>query len=243
MNTKRQLLFAAWVLCATLSAQTGRTVQNLGFGWLFHEGDTPDAASITLDDSSWRRTDLPHDFQTEQPWVAPDPSERPDNTDMAANIKSRLSGRGFKEMGKAWYRYHLTPADSLKGRRLLLDFGGIMYVGDVFLNGEHIGGTDYGYVGFEIDVTEQLRFGQENVIAVLADTREPGNSRWYTGGGLFRTVRLVATSNSRRATRLSGRKDHQPPPHGKNRGSASVQRTDGSRPATMGHRTPQPLHG
>ena len=194
MNTKRQLLFAAWVLCATLSAQTGRTVQNLGFGWLFHEGDTPDAASITLDDSSWRRTDLPHDFQTEQPWVAPDPSERPDNTDMAANIKSRLSGRGFKEMGKAWYRYHLTPADSLKGRRLLLDFGGIMYVGDVFLNGEHIGGTDYGYVGFEIDVTEQLRFGQENVIAVLADTREPGNSRWYTGGGLFRTVRLVATS-------------------------------------------------
>ena len=170
-----------------------RSESSLSFGWLFQAGDVSDGASPALDDSGWRKVDLPHDFQIEQPWVAPDPSERPDNTDVAANIKSRLSSRGFKEMGKAWYRYHLTPADSLKGRRLLLDFGGIMYAGDVFLNGERIGGTDYGYVGFETDVTERLRFGQDNVIAVLADTREPGNSRWYTGGGLFRDVKLVAT--------------------------------------------------
>ena len=69
-----------------------------------------------------------------------------------------------------------------------------MYTGDVYLNGERIGGTDYGYVGFQIDITEKVRFGQENVIAVMADTREPGNSRWYTGGGLFRDVKLVVTS-------------------------------------------------
>ena len=181
------------VLSANVSAQSGRTAVSLDFGWFFHAGDVADGASPLLDDSGWRNIDLPHDFQIEQPWVAPDPSERPDNTDVAANIRSRLSGRGFKEMGKAWYRYHLTPADSLKGRRLLLDFGGILYVGDVYLNGERIGGTDYGYVGFEIDVTERLRFGKDNVIAVLADTQEPGNSRWYTGGGLFRDVKLVAT--------------------------------------------------
>ena len=190
---KHIVLLVASVWCTTILAQQ-RIVNCLNFDWLFQAGDIPEGASLTLDDSEWRRIDLPHDFQIEQPWVAPDPSERPDNTDVAANIKSRLSGRGFKKMGKAWYRYHLTPADSLKGRRLLLDFGGIMYVGDVYLNGEHIGGTDYGYVGFEIDVTERLRFGQDNVIAVLADTREPNNSRWYTGGGLFRDVKLVATS-------------------------------------------------
>ena len=190
---KHIVLLVASVWCTTILAQQ-RIVNCLNFDWLFQAGDISEGASLTLDDSEWRRIDLPHDYQIEQPWVAPDPSERPDNTDVAANIKSRLSGRGFKEMGKAWYRYHLTPADSLKGRRLLLDFGGIMYVGDVYLNGEHIGGTDYGYVGFEIDVTERLRFGQDNVIAVLADTREPNNSRWYTGGGLFRDVKLVATS-------------------------------------------------
>ena len=190
---KLLVLAAAFVLCASVSAQK-RATSSLDFGWLFRAGDLSDGASQQLDDSDWRRIDLPHDFQIEQPWVAPDPSERPDNTDVAANIRSRLSGRGFKEMGKAWYRYHLTPDDSLKGRRLLLDFGGIMYVGDVYLNGEHVGGTDYGYVGFEVDVTERLRFGQDNVIAVLADTREPNNSRWYTGGGLIRGVKLVATS-------------------------------------------------
>ena len=193
MYTKRHfILIVALAFCVAVLAQQ-RTEIALSFGWLFHAGDLTDGASPALDDSGWRSVDLPHDFQTEQPWVAPDPSEQPDNTDVAANIKSRLSSRGFKEMGRAWYRYHLTPADNLKGRRILLDFGGIMYVGDVYLNGQRIGGTDYGYVGFETDVTERLRFGQDNVIAVLADTREPGNSRWYTGGGLFRDVKLAIT--------------------------------------------------
>ena len=178
----------------TVSAQ--RTVQDLGFGWKFFLGDISNGAATTLDDAAWRTVDLPHDFQIEQPWVAPAADEKADNNDPAANIKSRLSSRGFKEMGRGWYRLHLTPADSLKGKRLLIDFGGIMYVGDVYLNGELVGKTDYGYVGFEVDVTDKLRFGQDNVIAVMADTRQPNNSRWYTGGGLFRSVRLVATDRN-----------------------------------------------
>jgi len=168
-------------------------MENLNFGWRFHAGDIENAAAPALDDSDWRVINVPHDFQIEQPWVAPGADEKADNTDAAANIKSRLSSRGFKEMGRAWYRLHLTPSDSLRGRRLLLDFGGILYVADVYLNGERIGGTDYGYVGFEIDVTDKLKIGEENVLAVMADTREPGNSRWYTGGGLFREVKLVST--------------------------------------------------
>ena len=68
-----------------------------------------------------------------------------------------------------------------------------MLVGDVYLNGELIGGTDYGYLGFEIDVTDKLRYGEENVIAVRADTGSPENSRWYTGGGLYRDVNLKIT--------------------------------------------------
>ena len=189
-----------FALALLLLAGTGevaaqqRVEQSLNFGWLFKAGDVADGAQTAANDQDWRRVDVPHDFQIEQPWVAPDAGEKADNNDPAANIKSRLSSRAFKEMGVAWYRYHLTPADSLKGRRLLLDFEGIMYTGDVFLNGTRIGGTDYGYVGFELDVTDKLRFGQDNVIAVKADTREPGNSRWYTGGGLIRPVKLVATN-------------------------------------------------
>ena len=192
---KKHLLVLVTMLmsCIGIHAQL-RVVENLNFGWRFHAGDVKNAEQKDFADAGWRTVNVPHDFQIEQPWVAPAADEKADNSDAAANIKSRLSSRGFKEMGKGWYRLHFTPADSLKGRRLLLQFDGIIYTGDVYLNGEHIGGTNYGYVGFEIDVTDKLRLGQENVIAVMADTREPRNSRWYTGGGLFRNVRLVATA-------------------------------------------------
>jgi len=159
------------------------TTECLNFGWEFRLNN----------EGNWRLVNVPHDFQIEQPWVAPAADEKADNTDVAANIKSRLSSRGFKEMAKGYYRYHLTPDASLKGRRILLDFEGIMYTADVRLNGQTVGGTNYGYVGFDIDISDQLRFGQDNLIEVIADTREPGNSRWYTGGGLFRNVRLVST--------------------------------------------------
>ena len=186
-------IFSAFVFANALMAQP-RYVCSLDFGWHFHAGDTPMAQMPATDDSYWRTVDLPHDFQIEQPWVAPAADEKADNSDAAANIKSRLSSRGFKEMGQAWYRKHVSLHDSLRGKRLLLDFGGIMYTGDVYLNGQLVGATDYGYVGFEIDVTDKIHFGRdENVIAVMADTRDPKASRWYTGGGLFRGVSLIAT--------------------------------------------------
>ena len=60
---------------------------------------------------------------------------------------------------------------------MLLYFEGIMLVGDVYLNGERIGGTNYGYLGFEIDITDRLNYDGPNIIAVRADTGKPENSR------------------------------------------------------------------
>ena len=195
MKKLQQLLLILSLFVATnvVSQKSPRTTVDLNFGWRFHAGDARGASAVAYNDQGWRLVDLPHDFQIEQPWVAPAADEKGDKSDPAANIVSRLSARGFKDMGRGWYRYHLTPSDSLRGRRLLLDFGGIMYVGDVYLNGELIGGTDYGYVGFEIDITDKIKYGRDNVIAVMADTREPSSSRWYTGGGLFRHVKLIVT--------------------------------------------------
>jgi beta-galactosidase len=64
----------------------------------------------------------------------------------------------------------------------LLAFEGIMLSGDVWLNGNKIGGTDYGYLGFESDITDIIKYDSDNVVAVRASTGENGNSRWYTGG-------------------------------------------------------------
>lgn len=178
-----------------------RHVENMNFDWKFTPGDNTHFADVNFDDSGWGVVNLPHDFQIHQDWVAPSPDEKPDLENPMANIKSRLSARGFKEMGTGWYRKNFVPSEDWRGKRVLLDFEGILLVGDVFLNGEYIGGTDYGYLGFEVDITDKLKFGEPNVIAVKADTGDTDNSRWYTGAGLYRDVNIVITDPMQYFTR------------------------------------------
>jgi len=180
-------------LVLLLSALQPRTSTLFNFGWKFHAGDLAGAEQPTTSDADWRSVDLPHDFQIEQPWVTPGDDERPDTSDPGANIRSRLSPRGFKEMGIGWYRKTFTPDEAWRGRRVLLDFEGILYVGDAYINGHFIGKTDYGYLGFEADITKFLKWGEPNLLAVRADSRNANNSRWYTGAGLYRDVHLVTT--------------------------------------------------
>ena len=179
----------------TLSADAAvRDTISINQGWQFHRGDVKNIVELKSTQSVDDVVNLPHDFLIGQDWVAPDASERPDNSDAGSNVRSRLSSRGFKEMGIGWYRYELTPKDEWKGKRIVLDFQGIMLVGDVYLNGQRIGGTDYGYLGFDIDLSKLLKWGQTNEIAVKADTQNPSNSRWFTGAGLYRDVNLIVTN-------------------------------------------------
>lgn len=71
--------------------------------------------------------------------------------------------------GEVWYRKHFTPADTLKGKKLFLHFEAIMGKSRIFVNGqlmtEHFGG----YLPIVIDMTEVLKWGEDNVIAVWAD--------------------------------------------------------------------------
>ena len=179
-------LFLIEMVVISIGAQP-RQVESLNRGWMFSRDSLFTEA---------KEVNLPHDFQIEQPWVAPSADERADHSDAAANIKSRLSARGFKEMGTGWYKKRFEvrgQRSEVNVKRYVLDFEGIMLVGDVFLNGKRIGGTDYGYVGFAIDITNQLKEG-ENVLMVKASTMNEKNSRWYTGGGLYRNVNLITTS-------------------------------------------------
>ena len=78
------------------------------FGWRFCLGNPEGAESVDFDDSSWRTLDLPHDYQFEQPWE-----------------ENENKGRGFKRMCEGWYRKTFTVPETLKGRRVLLDFEGV----------------------------------------------------------------------------------------------------------------------
>ena len=175
-----------------------RSFVPMNFGWQFSYGE-----EMPADSSGWIIVNLPHDFQIHQDWVEPSPDEKPDEDNPMANITSRLSSRAFKEMGSGWYRKTFTPDPEWKNKRVLLDFEGIMLVGDVYLNGERVGGTDYGYLGFDTDISKKLKYGEPNVIEVKANTGTPENSRWYTGGGIYRDVNLIVTDPRHYFTRNS----------------------------------------
>ncbi len=174
---KRTVLLLAGLLFVILQIQANtpqlRQNQLFNFAWKFHHGEVQDAHLPGFDDSNWRVLDLPHDFQFEQPWD-----------------ESAGGARGFKAMGEGWYRKSFKADTTWKDQQVLLDFEGIMLFGDVWLNGNKIGSTEYGYVGFDIDISKHLNYETENVLAVRASTGSKGGSRWYTGGGLFRDVHL-----------------------------------------------------
>ncbi|MCW3808027.1 glycoside hydrolase family 2 TIM barrel-domain containing protein [Plebeiibacterium marinum] len=168
------VLFIVIGLNKSKAEETSRIKQLFNFDWKFMHGDIEDAQNIDFDDSNWRTLDLPHDFQIEQPWK-----------------ESAGRGRGFKEMSAGWYRKSFTADTAWIGQKVLLNFEGIMLQGDVWLNGKKIGKTDYGYLGFESDISNLLRYDTLNVVAVKASTGKTGGSRWYTGGGLYRDVHLI----------------------------------------------------
>ncbi|EKU89680.1 hypothetical protein HMPREF9447_03118 [Bacteroides oleiciplenus YIT 12058] len=151
-----------------------RESELFNFDWKFNKDNPENAQSVDYDDSNWRKLDLPHDFQLEQNWD-----------------KKASRDRGFKAMGIGWYRKSFKANPAWKGRKVLLDFEGIMLVGDVWFNGVKVGKTDYGYLGFEVDISKYINYEGKNVVAVRADTGKPFNSRWYTGGGLYRDVHLL----------------------------------------------------
>lgn len=127
-----------------------------------------------FDDRAWATVDLPHDIQFEQPWQ-----------------RAAGPGRGFKPLGEAWYRRTFETDLRWAGQRVFLDFDGLSVCGDVYLNGTCVGTCDYGYLGFEIDVTRHLRpAGSRNVLAVRCASGSYRSVRWYTGVGLTRAVRI-----------------------------------------------------
>lgn len=147
--------------------------QLFNFDWSFQLGNPKGASEVGFDDADWRKLDLPHDFQFEQAWG-----------------EEHGGARGFKPMCEGWYRKHFTADASWQGREVVLDFGGIIFHGDVYVNGHQVASTEYGYVGFETEISKHLNYGGDNVIAVYASTGKTNGSRWYTGGGIFRDVYL-----------------------------------------------------
>ncbi len=77
-----------------------------------------------------------------------------------------------------------------KEKKVVVEFEGVYMNTRVFVNGDDAGGCINGYTNFYIDLGGFLRYGEENVIQVVANNSAERNSRWYSGSGIYRDVNL-----------------------------------------------------
>ncbi|MFE2486904.1 glycoside hydrolase family 2 TIM barrel-domain containing protein [Streptomyces mirabilis] len=183
------LLGAADAWADSPGRAAGRRLVELRDGWRFalvNPGGISDptgayegAAQPGYDDSAWREVSVPHDWSIEQ---------------TPTTEHGTTSGTGFFPGGLGWYRTTFTLPPALAGRRISVEFDGVYMDSHVYCNGEEVGRHPYGYTGFALDLTGLLHTDgtTENVIAVKVQNQLP-SSRWYSGSGIYREVRLVVT--------------------------------------------------
>ena len=144
-------------------------------GWKFHLGEVSGAEAPGFSDSAWRSVTLPHDYSIEQDYT-----------------KSAQGESGYLPGGIGWYRKTFTVPQSDAGKRLLLQFDEVYMNSTTYLNGKKLGDHPYGYSPFSFDITDLVKVGEPNVLAVRVNNKLP-SSRWYSGSGIYRDVKLTVT--------------------------------------------------
>jgi beta-galactosidase len=153
---------------------------NFNKQWKFFLGDAVGASDPDYNDSEWRNLNLPHDWSIEGEF-------KPDNP--------ATPGGGALPGGIGWYRKNFILTDQDKDKLVFIDFDGIYQNSEVWINGHYLGKRPYGYISFRYELTPYLIYGDgKNVLAVKVDNSKQPNSRWYSGSGIYRNVRLVMTN-------------------------------------------------
>ncbi len=177
---KRFLVFLMVSLVIFTTTARGRHVLPMDSDWAFKLGDVQGAEQISFNDSSWRKLDLPHDWSIE-----------PESGGFRQEAPTGGAG-GYVTAGIGWYRKHFLLPEMAKGKCVWIEFDGVYENSSVWLNGQLLGKRPFGYISFHYDLSPYLVDG-ENILAVRVDNSNQPNSRWYSGSGIYRHVRLVIT--------------------------------------------------
>lgn len=162
--------------------------------WKFMLAGLPDSvASPAYDDSHWQSVRVPHDWAIDQPFDMGIDMQLVEVKEDGENVAQLRTGRtgALPAFGIGWYRIAL-PARKSKEDRVSVEFDGAMSLARIYLNGNYIGECPYGYSSFAFDLTEHWNETGDNVLAVRLENK-PESSRWYSGAGIYRHVRLVTT--------------------------------------------------
>ncbi len=156
------------------AAVPARVTEDFDADWRFSRGDFATAMMPAFDDARWQPVEVPHDWSSDGPF-SPD----------------WASGTGYAPGGVGWYRKHFSLPEDFSNRVVWVEFDGVYDFSEVWINGQFVGGRPYGYSSFACELTPFVRWGGDNVLAVRVDHSRFADSRYYTGSGIERNVRLV----------------------------------------------------
>lgn len=196
-DMRKGLLILFILLCTTASAQiefstagffslegSGRKVESMNPIWKFHKGDVKGAENVEFNDSAWSVVSLPNGMEF---------------------LPVDASG-GINYRGAAWYRKEFTlGADTYEGKRLVLYFEAIMGRSKVWVNGTEMAHHYGGFLPIGIDITDNIKLGEKNVISVMTDNSDdpiypPGKPQatldFCYFGGIYRDCWLISTGKT-----------------------------------------------
>ena len=181
---RRTFLTGSAVAAATAQAQSVRAAvplrrtYSLNRNWLFRRSAVPGADSPGFDESGFRRVTLPH-TNIELPWHS-------------------FDDKDYEFVST--YRRHFQAPASWKGKRVFVDFAGVMTAAKVSINGYRFFEYRGGYTPFSVELTPHLKYDADNLLAVTVDSTERpdippfgGAIDYLTFGGIYRGVGLRVT--------------------------------------------------
>lgn len=166
--------FLCWSNIIVIGQNSG--FENFNDNWLFTESDSPNYSLTNYSPEHWRKLDLPHDWSIEH------------------DFSEKLEGcTAFLPGGVGWYsKIFSTEID--KNQKFFIIFDGVYNNAEFWLNGMRVGNHPYGYAPIYYDLSGLLApKGKSNRISVRVDHSRYADSRWYTGSGIYRNVRILIT--------------------------------------------------
>ncbi len=172
---KKKTLILLLLLVMTVPVLAQRSVIKLDPQWKFLRSDVSDAQISDFDDSSWQTVNVPHTFNA---------------------LDGQDGGRYYR--GPAWYRKSLDVPAEYNGKCVYLYFDAVGRVADVYCNGQFVGRHMGAYAAFTFDISDYLRYGAVNQLAVKVDNSgeyeiPPISGDFTQWGGICRKVSLVVT--------------------------------------------------
>jgi len=195
MNNNIFILTLLFVSFNLFSQNETRKTILLDEDWKFSLGEIKNASQLNLNDSAWETVSVPHDWAIRKPfdlnmdmqWV-----QVKEDGEKEPKLRTGRTG-ALPIFGIGWYRKMLEIPNSDAGKKVFVEFDGAMSEAKVYCNGQFVGEWPYGYSSFSFDLTKFLKAGQKNILAVRLQNK-PESSRWYSGAGIYRNVRLITTN-------------------------------------------------